>query len=353
NYPGVTDNYDFEVIRYPSIDTTRLFGYRAGTPFAQSALRRLERRKCDIIHSHCPAVSGIMARELRERTGAPIVFTYHTKFDIDIENITNMELIQKAAKKLLVSNISACDEVWAVSEGAGRNLRQLGYKGDCLVMPNGVDFPRGRVGKEEIAAVKSEYKIKNLPTLLFVGRIRWYKGLRIIIDAAKMLKNSGFKFQAVFVGEGSDRKEIEKYAEECGVSDICVFTGAVTDRDKLRALFCSADLFTFPSTFDTNGIVVREAAACALPSLLIKDSCAAEGIEDGICGFLCEENSDSAAKAIAEVLKNPEAARRVGINAEQKIYISWEDAVAKAYERYGEILQDYKPKKHFPSIMLK
>ena len=33
NYPGVVDNYDFNVYRYPSIDTTDFIGYRAGIPF--------------------------------------------------------------------------------------------------------------------------------------------------------------------------------------------------------------------------------------------------------------------------------------------------------------------------------
>lgn len=61
----------------------------------------------------------------------------------------------------------------------------------------------------------------------------------------------------------------------------------------LRAYYSRGDLFLFPSTFDTNGIVVREAAACALPALLVRGSCAAEGIDDGQTGLLMDENAQS------------------------------------------------------------
>ena len=46
------------------------------------------------------------------------MFTYHTKFDIDIAKAVRGKTLQDAAVKLLVSNISACDEVWVVSRGA-------------------------------------------------------------------------------------------------------------------------------------------------------------------------------------------------------------------------------------------
>ena len=61
----------------------------------------------------------------------------------------------------------------------------------------------------------------------------------------------------------------------------------------LRAFYSRADLFLFPSTFDTNGIVVREAAACGLGALLVQGSCAAEGVTPGQNGLLMEENADS------------------------------------------------------------
>lgn len=110
-YPNVTDNYDFEVVRYTSFDTTGIIGYRAGYPFEPSALGELDSKNIDIIHSHCPAMSTILARTLREKVNAPIVFTYHTKFDIDIKKALKSNMLQEASIKTIVNNIEACDEV--------------------------------------------------------------------------------------------------------------------------------------------------------------------------------------------------------------------------------------------------
>ena len=65
-----------------------------------------------------------------------------------------------------------------------------------------------------------------------------------------------------------------------------------------------ADMFLFPTSYDTNGIVVREAAACGLGSVLIKGSCAAEGITDRRNGYLIDENAESMAEAVEELLLN-------------------------------------------------
>ena len=197
-----------------------------------------------------------------------MVLTYHTKFDIDIANAISSKLLQEEAKKLLVENISACDEVWTVSRGAGENLCSLGYAGDYIVMPNGVDFPRGRVEDSLIREVTAGYDLPaGVPVFLFVGRMMWYKGIRIILDALKTLYDAGQPFRMVFVGGGTDKAAIVDYAEKLGLTDAVFFTEPIQDRSRIRAWYCRADLFLFPSTFDTNGLVVREAAACSLASV--------------------------------------------------------------------------------------
>ena len=117
-----------------------------------------------------------------------------------------------------------------------------------------------------------------------------------------------------------------------------IFTGAERDREALRAWNTCADLFLFPSTYDTNGIVVREAAACALASVLIKDSCAAEGITDGVNGYIIEETAEAMAALLSEIGNDREAMRSTGQHAMDEIYISWRDAVKEAEKRYEEIL---------------
>ena len=334
--------FPFPVCRYPSLDTTKLVGYRAGLPFSPEIQNTLEDDGFDIIHSHCPISSTLLARLLRERIDVPLVMTYHTKFDIDIANAIRSRILQEEAKRLLVQNIAACDEVWTVSRGAGENLRSLGYEGDYIVMPNGVDFPRGRVEDSLIEQVTADYDLPAaLPLFLFVGRMMWYKGIRIILDALKELKDSGTDFRMVFVGGGGDREEIVAYCQDLGLTDKVFFCPAIHDRNRIRAWYCRADLFLFPSTFDTNGLVVREAAACSLASVLVAGSCAAEGITHGRNGLLIEENAESMYSCLLELLASPGKMAQIGECAAQELYLSWHDAVEKAMERYEIVIDRY------------
>ena len=339
--------FAFPVLRYPSVDLTKLVGYYAGFPFSPEVQKSLVAEKFDLIHSHCPITSTMLARSLRDRINVPVVMTYHTKFDIDIANAVSSKLLQEEAKKILVENISACDEIWTVSRGAGENLCSLGYEGDYIVMPNGVDFPRGRVDESLIEEVAAGFDLpEGVPVFLFVGRMMWYKGIRIILDALKALRESGQVFRMVFVGGGGDKKEIVAYCEELGLSDLVFFAEPIHDRNRIRAWYCRADLFLFPSTFDTNGLVVREAAACALASILIAGSCAAEDVEDGVSGFLIEENAESMAAKLLELCRNPEAVKAVGEGALRDLYISWEEAVANACRRYEIVIENYRAGKY-------
>ncbi len=336
-----------------------------------------------------------------------MVFTYHTKFDYEIDKIIKLKPIRKPIVDILVENISAADEVWTVSEGAGENLRSLGYKGDFRVMPNGVDFPKGRVSGEYIDEITKDFdlpdgvpvylfvgrmmwykgiritldalkllrekkgdfrvmpngvdmpkgrcsdesaeKIKagiaipgNVPVFLFVGRVTWYKGMKISLDALREYQTAGNDYRMVIVGNGLDLEAIKKYTQEIGIADKCVFTGPIYDRAALKEYFSMADLFLFPSVFDTNGLVVREAAASGLASVLIKDSCAAEGVGDGRNGFLIEENSESMAKLLFKVGGNRKLLRDVGRCAMEELYFSWEDSVSAAYHRYEQIYEKCK-----------
>ena len=343
-YPDADDSvFPFEVVRYPSIDLTKLVGYRAGNPLSAEVMQRLEEKHFDLIHTHCPVASTVLARILRDRIHVPLVFTYHTKFDIDIAHAIRGKKLQEAAIRALVENISACDEVWTVSRGAGENLHKLGYEGDYIIMPNGVDFPRGRVDDALIRQVTGDYDLpEGLPLFLFVGRMMWYKGIRIILDALKKLSESGHDFRMVFVGGGNDKDEIVAYCESLGLSDRVFFVAPIHDRSAIRAWYCRADLFLFPSTFDTNGLVVREAAACGLASVLVAGSCAAEDVTDGVNGFLIEENADSMAAMLEKLAGDAGTMHAVGENALRDLYMSWEEAVRRAYERYAVVIDNYR-----------
>ncbi len=339
-YPGVVDDYPFDVIRYRSINTQKIWGYRMGYPFSSSKLDALTLCEHNIIHSHCPFASTVMARVLREKNNIPIVFTYHTKFDIDIYHAIPNKIMADQVIKFVVNNISACDEVWTVSKGAGENLRSIGYEGEIFVMENGVDFPRGRADEDDAAALRKTFEIPDEAVLfLFVGRLMWYKGIRLVLDALKIINEKKIDFRMIFVGDGQERDEMEKYAESSGLGDKCIFTGAISDREELRVFYTAGELFLFPSEYDTNGIVVREAAACGVGSLLLEGSCAAEGIVDGKTGIICKADPEDIAKKLIFAAENRAKLREIGENAMNEVYISWDTAVKRAFDRYPAVIE--------------
>ena len=340
--------FAYPVVAYPSMDTASVTnGYRTGNPFAGKALEELAAFSPEIIHSHCPASATIIARLLREKTDAPVVFTYHTKYDIDIRRVLHAKLAARETIAAMVGNIEACDEVWTVSRGAGESLRALGYQGDFRVMHNGVDFQKGRVSPSAVLEATSGYDLpEGVPVFLYVGRLITYKGLPMILDALKLLSGRGKDFRMVFIGKGPDRELLEKKAKELGLADTgtgpdkCLFTGPVYDRDVLRAWNTRADLFLFPSTFDTNGLVVREAAACGLASVLIEGSCAAEDVTDGRNGFTIQETPEAMAALLEQACGNIGHLREVGDRAMEELYLSWKDCVGQAYEQYQAVLEN-------------
>ena len=144
----------------------------------------------------------------------------------------------------------------------------------------------------------------------------------------------------VFVGEGTDGEEIAEYAKTANIDKNCIFVGALHDRVQLSVWYCASDLFLFPSSYDTNGLVVREAAACSTPSVLLRGSCAAEGVKDFENSFLIDDDADFLYTLLSSLTK--EKMRAVGKTANEDLYLSWETAVKMAMDRYNIISERYK-----------
>jgi len=337
-YPGANYDYPFPVVHYPSIKTPKTAGYRTGIPLL-GVLRELTDYPIDIIHCHCPFISSLIAKRLRHATGAPVIMTYHTKFDVDFENVFDSNLLQTAAKKIIVSNIESCDDIWAVSRGAGENMKSLGCGRDYMVMDNGVDFPKGPAEEKHIREISNELGLSDdIPVFLYVGRMMWYKGIALTLNGLMKAKSEGSRFKMVFVGGGGDFDEITELSRRNDLENECIFTGPIRDREKLRAIYSRADMFLFPSTFDSAPMAVREASACGLASVLIRGSSSAEPVTDGRNAVLIDEDAESLARAVIELSKNKEYMNALGQRAMDDLYLPWDTVVGRAYERYCEVL---------------
>ncbi|MCI9414308.1 MAG: glycosyltransferase family 4 protein [Clostridiales bacterium] len=342
SYKGVVDHYPFDVFRYHSIPLDKRIGYRAGNPFSPDTLLKLRARHFDLMHIHAPFASSVLVKNINFHPRVPVVLTYHTMFDIDIKKRVRLPEFRKIAMRFLLENIKAVDEVWVVTKGCGEALRRIGYRGGYRVMENGTDFAFGKAEEDRVESLRQKYGVKDDEfVFLFVGRMMWYKNVRLILDTLSRAKKAGLPFRAFMVGDGYDAPDIRAYSEALGMQEQVTFTGPVYDREKLRVYYSMADIFLFPSTYDTSGIVVKEAAACECPALLVRGSCASEGIEQDFTGFLAEENADDCARVLLDACQSRDNPGRVGRNAGEHIYLSWDTAVDRAYQRYTEILQKW------------
>ena len=338
--------FPFEVYRYKSLFTFGE-GYPVGWPFKRQYAEDIVNMNFDILHSHCPVATSYFYRRINRIKRIPTIITYHTKFEYDIDARVKSLAVRQKAYTMIGNDIKCADEVWVTSKGTADSLKIMGYEGDFVVMPNGCDLPKITTTEEQKDIIRRKHNIpRGIPIFIFVGRLMWYKNIRLILDSMKLLKGRGRDFRMLLIGIGPDEKAIRKYADKIGVTDKVIFTGMIDDRRALQLYYSAADLLIFPSLFDTNGLVVREAAASATPSVLVQDSCAAEGIVDGETGFICFESPFSYAEKIDMIVDNKELLSKVGQRAQNDIYISWEESIKNAYDRYHIVIDKFNSTPH-------
>ena len=73
---------------------------------------------------------------------------------------------------------------------------------------------------------------------------------------------------------------------------------------------------------------------------MVKDSCSAELVCDGVNGFLAEESAESFAAKILELMDKPELVKQAGVNAGKTLYRSWDMVAKEVYQKYIEIIEN-------------
>jgi len=339
--PGVKYDYPFPVYCFNSL-STGYSEFRAGHPFIPKLIAEMYKLKIDIIHAHSPFIAMAAARQVRKFLRIPIVFTQHTKWDYDLARAVPVKSLANNLERFAYYNINAADDVWAVSDQTGKYMYKRGFKGSYMVMPNGTDFPKGEADETKLKDIKAKLSLPdNVPVLLFVGRMMWYKGIGFTLDALEILKNNGFDFRMIFVGDGDDLKKAKEITAKKKLNKLIHFAGRENDREMLRAYYTTADLFILPSVYDNAPLVLQEAAACSCPSVVVKGSSAAEIIEDGVTGYYCEQSAQSLADRINKIFNDKEKHKAVSHAASEELYTPWSKVVERSMKRYRIVKDKY------------
>jgi glycosyltransferase involved in cell wall biosynthesis len=352
NVKDYKDKVPYEVIRFKSVLLPGMNPYRVGLPRIDVEYKKkIKKVGFDLIHAHCPFISGQAAQKLAKKLNIPFVTTFHTKYRDDFAKVFNNHYFVDFLVNMTLNLYNSADMVWVPNIATGQTLKEYGFNGSFEVMPNGTDMavPSNKKmiayrkkGLEMIKAGNDEF------VMLFVGQHRWEKNVRLIIESLRMIKESGKSFKMVFVGEGYATDDMKKLVKKYKLQDHVVFLKVITDREELQYVFAASDLFVFPSVYDNSPLVIQEAAAFDIPSVLVRNSSSAEKIIDGVNGFLVENDLGDLTKAISGLMNNRQAIRKAGEGARKTIYHPWEAIVDDVYQRYTDIIKEHRnfSKKH-------
>jgi glycosyltransferase involved in cell wall biosynthesis len=151
------------------------------------------------------------------------------------------------------------------------------------------------------------------PVLIVIGRLIPVKGLHLLLQACAMLREKGVdSFSLLIVGDGPQRRSLERLTVELGLESNVHWTGWV-EYVKVGSLLLNSDLLVFPTLGDTWGMVVLESMAAGKAILCSKWAGAAEMVVPGDNGYVFDPyQPESLAELIRKFCVDPRLAESMG-----------------------------------------
>lgn len=305
-------------------------GYVASGSLAAARLARSG--EFSAIHAFWPLPHGVIGLAARRASGVPLVSTF---FGVEL---TWMEKELPFLSPVLKRIVRGSDAVTAISTYTAERLRRQVPGADPDIIPFGATVePR-----EDLPAPRTD---PDAPfELLFVGRLVERKGVHLLLDALASLPPERRVVLRV-VGDGPERPRLQAQAERLGLGPRVVFHGFVT-KEELQARMEECDCFVLPAVIDAKGdteglgVVLLEAMSYGKPTIASAAGGIVDIVRDGRNGFLVPPGDAPAlAGAIARMMDDPAAARRMGVNGRDDVRadFSWDVIVGRLAEVYRRV----------------
>ncbi len=301
------------------------WGRLQGAPLAPSFPWRLWRSRADVVVVHSPHPTAEVAALLARPRGA-VVVRYHS--DV-VRQASAMRLYGPVLMQFLRRSamILPTSQAYVDSSPVLSQLRDR-----CRVVPLGIvteefDAP----DPARVAALREAYGPNYV---LFSGRHRYYKGLPVLVEAAKAIRA-----KVVMAGDGPERAPAMALAKKLGV-DIA-FPGSLSQADLVAHLHGCA-VFAFPSVerSEAFGISILEAQACGKPVVATRLGTGVEYANlDGVTGVNVPPRDPAAfAEAVNLLLADAPRRNALGIAARDRVRAGFNvEAVARAeFDLYRE-----------------
>lgn len=321
------------ICNIPVIKTGRLVNISSApiSPGLYACLARIS-RGADVIHYHFPYPPAELW-QVFTRSGKPVVLTYHC----DIVRQKVLGFFYEPFIRRLLRRVNGIIVSSSNYMNTSRFLSPVKKK--CSVIGLGTDlnrFKRDRAVQERAADIRKRYGANGL--LLFVGRLRHYKGVHILIDAMKQVTGG----HTLIVGSGKMERAWRRKAAKAGVSDRLTFMGEVSDK-ALNAIFHSADVFVFPSTnrAEAWGMAQVEAMACGLPVISTELGTGTSFVnQNEVTGFVVPPGDAAAlASSIQRLIDDTALRKRMGEAACHRAHLlfSKEKMIERTLEVYRAV----------------
>jgi glycosyltransferase involved in cell wall biosynthesis len=321
------------------IDGISIFRYKPVFQFGYYAtLIKPKFDEFDILHLHA---YGYYAhnRLVSRYKNSPIVFTPHHGASMPrhggfVEGLFHRYYEWSFGKRLKyisrVIMMTEAEKDWYIAHG-------LPEKG-LIVIPSGVDENAFR--RVQAEATLKKYGLDMDGYLLYLGRLHDEKSIDHLIeafgDADEIFPELKLVIAGPDVGAG---KSLKAYAKELGIKDKVVFTGRVNDDEKL-ALLGNCAVFTLPSKFEAEGVVLLEAMAQGRAVVASGVGGIPFIVKNGRTGILYKYGDiDGLSSGIRQLLESPEKREAYGKAAQafvRKNYM-WETIVDRMQKMYEEV----------------
>jgi glycosyltransferase involved in cell wall biosynthesis len=350
-------NEDRNTVHHVPVHSSLPFGLssdrlprRFKTLFYRSDIPAIVRRGgYDLVHLHNPMPALEMARIARACTAAGVPYVVSTHGFNEVVNglkIYGFGPLRRAVWRHLVLRpvrevVSGAAEIFALSPADLPLLVALGHRADNVtVVSNGVKRPAAGNPQEDARILTRLGVASRLagspPTFLFLANHTPNKGLNILFDALKQLKQP---FQVILGGERRPDVPYDAAIAACKPGQSVVVTDRLSDA-AVAACFRRADGFIFPTLADTFPLVVLEAMAHGLPVIASKVGGIPYQLAED-CGILVEPGNASAlARALSRLIDNPALGASLAAAGQARVAseFTWERAAAVAFSRYQRVL---------------
>ncbi len=303
SYDGQKEEKD--IVRYGSLLRNVAGGFSVPNCLDPVIEENFAREEFDVIHVHHPMMMGSVARYLSGKYGVPLVFTYHTRYEQYLHYIGLSGL--KALMPFYIRHCTGrCDLVIAPTPLIRNYLEEIPIKPQVKVLPTGLTKDSFLADTGEAAGIRRRLLQGRKYLFCSVARLAKEKNIEFLIRSMKERKEKcGNDFKLALIGDGPERKRLEKLAKELGLQDEIVFAGTVANRE-IKNYCHASDLFLFASQSETQGIVLLESMAAGAPVLAVRGTGTEDIVTDGENGYMTGMSEKEFADRLMDILEKKE-----------------------------------------------